>query len=76
MAKGDVETYYEGGQWKNRREGSSRAFSVDDTKAPARSTGRDAAKKDGVEHTIKNQDGKIAEKNTYPRSRDPKSSKG
>lgn len=76
MAKGDIETYYENNQWKNRREGSSRAFSADDTKTPAQAAGREAAIKDGVEHVIKNQDGKIAEKNTYPRSRDPKSSKG
>ncbi|WP_231974170.1 DUF2188 domain-containing protein [Pseudonocardia sp. HH130630-07] len=32
--------------------------------------------KRGVEHIIHNQDGKIGERNTYPRSRDPRSSKG
>jgi hypothetical protein len=76
MAKGDIETYHEDGQWKNRREGSSRAFSVGDTKAEAQADGRAAATKDGVEHVIKNMDGKIAEKNTYPRSRDPRDTKG
>ena len=76
MAKGDVETYYEDGQWKNRRQGSSRAFGVGETKAPVQASGRDAAIKDGVEHVIKKQDGTIGEKNTYPRSRDPRSSKG
>jgi hypothetical protein len=30
----------------------------------------------GVEHVIHNQDGKISERNTYPRSRDPRTSKG
>ncbi|ANY09722.1 hypothetical protein AFB00_02155 [Pseudonocardia sp. HH130630-07] len=38
--------------------------------------GRDMAIKRGVEHIIHNQDGKIGERNTYPRSRDPRSSKG
>jgi hypothetical protein len=32
--------------------------------------GRKMAKARGVEHAIKNRDGKIAQKNTYPRSRD------
>ncbi|KRE56030.1 hypothetical protein ASG92_24010 [Arthrobacter sp. Soil736] len=26
MAQGDVETYYEDGQWKNKREGTNRAY--------------------------------------------------
>jgi hypothetical protein len=38
--------------------------------------GRDMAAERGVEHIIRNQDGKIGERNTYPRSRDPRSSKG
>lgn len=76
MAKGDVETYHEDGMWKNRREGSSRAFSVGDTKQPVQAAGREAAIKDGVEHLIKKQDGTIGEKNTYPRACDPRSSKG
>lgn len=76
MANGDVETYHEGDKWKNRREGRQQVFSTHDTKSSAQAAGRDAAKKDGVEHVIKNMDGKIAEKNTYPRSRDPRQSKG
>jgi hypothetical protein len=76
MAKGDIETYHEDGRWKNRREGSSRAFVVGDTKAPVQAAGREAAVRDRVEHVIKKQDGTIGEKNTYPRSRDPRSSKG
>lgn len=28
MSKGDIETYHEGGQWKNRAQGNSRASSV------------------------------------------------
>jgi len=76
MAKGDIETFHEGDQWKNRREGSSRAFSVGDTKSSVQAEGRAAAVRDNVEHVIKKLDGTIGEKNTYPRSRDPKSSKG
>jgi hypothetical protein len=76
MAKGDIETYYEDGQWKNRPEGNTRASNTADTKAEAQATGRDMAIDRGVEHVIKNKDGQIGQKNTYPRSCDPRSSKG
>jgi hypothetical protein len=66
MAQGDIETYYEDGAWKNKREGSDRAFGADyDTKDEALAAGRDAAKADSVEHVIKNQDGQIGSKNSY-----------
>jgi hypothetical protein len=66
MAQGDIETFYEGDQWKNKREGSDRAFGAGySTKDEAVSAGRDAAQADKVEHVIKNQDGQIAEKNSY-----------
>ena len=32
MPQGDVETYYEDGVWKNKREGTSRAFAAGGTK--------------------------------------------
>jgi hypothetical protein len=76
MAKGDIETYFEDGVWKNRRQGSSRAFNVEETKAEASQEGRAAAIRDGVEHLIKKRDGTIQERNTYPRRRDPRRSKG
>ena len=76
MAKGDVETYYEDGQWKNRRHGNQRASSTHDNKAEAQARGRETAIKRGVEHFIKKMDGSIGERNTYPRSRDPRASKG
>ncbi|MBV9291935.1 MAG: DUF2188 domain-containing protein, partial [Frankiales bacterium] len=53
MATGDIETYYEDGQWKNRRQGNSRAFSVGDNKEEVQAEGRAAAIRDGVEHFIK-----------------------
>ena len=76
MAQDDIETYYDDGQWKNRREGRVRAFSTAETKAEAQAAGRQAAIRDGVEHVIKNKDGTIRARNTYPRSRDPRRSKG
>ncbi|MGC4807608.1 DUF2188 domain-containing protein [Micromonospora sp. DT233] len=72
MPKGDIETYYEDGQWKNRPEGNQRASSTHETKGEAQEPGREMAKERGVEHVIKKTDGTITEKNTYPRSRDPR----
>ena len=76
MAKGDIETYYEGGTWKNRPQGSDRASNTFNTKADAQARGREMAIDRGVEHIIKNMDGTIGERNTYPRSRDPRESRG
>jgi hypothetical protein len=76
MAKGDIETYYEDGQWKNRPQGNSRASNIHDRKSDAQSVGRDMAIDRGVEHVIKKMDGTIGDKNTYPRSRDRHPPKG
>ncbi|MDP2288682.1 MAG: DUF2188 domain-containing protein [Actinomycetota bacterium] len=76
MAKGDIETYHEDGQWKNRPQGNERASNTAQTKADAQARGREMAQERGVEHVIKKMDGTIGERNTYPKSRDPKSSKG
>ena len=66
MPQGDIETYYEDGQWKNKREGTDRAFGASySTKEQAVAAGREAARGDKVEHIIKNQDGAISEKNSY-----------
>lgn len=74
MAKGDVDTYFEDGQWKNKVEGNSRASNVHDTKKDAQAAGRDMAISRGVEHVIKKMDGTIGDKNSY--GNDPRSSKG
>jgi hypothetical protein len=74
MAKGDIETYYEDGQWKNRPQGNDRASSTHDTKAEAQPKGREMAKDRKVEHVVKKKDGTIGERNSY--GNDPKSSKG
>lgn len=70
MAKGDIDTYHEGDNWKNKVEGNQRASATFNTKADAVAAGREAAINRGVEHVIKNMDGTIGAKNTYPRSRD------
>ena len=70
-----METYYEDGVWKNRREGIGRAFSAGyATKDEAIAEGLDAAKRDGVEHVIKNHDGQIGAKNSY--GNDPRNVSG
>lgn len=71
MPEGDVDTYYEDGQWKNKVEGNSRASSTHETKKEAQPVGRDMAADREVEHVTKRRDGTIEEKNTYPRSSDP-----
>ena len=74
--QGDVETYHENGTWKNKVEGNSQASSTHDTKDEAVARGREMAIDRGVEHVIRNMDGTISEKNTYPRSSDPRNIPG
>jgi hypothetical protein len=76
MAKGDIHTVHRDGRWFNEVEGGKRASNSAPTKAPAQSKGREMAKERGVDHLIHDLNGRIAERNTYPRSRDPRSSKG
>ncbi|MFI5614085.1 DUF2188 domain-containing protein [Amycolatopsis sp. NPDC051903] len=63
--KGDIETYFQGGEWKNKVEGSSRAANVHGSKEAAASKGRDMARQRKVEHFIRTKDGRIGERNTY-----------
>lgn len=76
MSKGDVHTVQHGDGWANRVEGNQRVSNTASTKAEAQSKGRDMALDRGVEHLVHNMDGEIGARNTYPRSRDPRSSKG
>ena len=76
MAKGDIHTSKQGDRWVNKAEGNKRASGSALTKAEAQADGRRMAIDRGVEHIIHDQDGKIGERNTYPRSRDPRKSKG
>lgn len=76
MAEGDVHTAKHGDGWANKVEGNKQVSNTAPTKAEAEAQGRDMAIKRGSEHLIHRKDGSIGERNTYPRSRDPKKSKG
>jgi hypothetical protein len=72
----NIHTVPHGDGWANRVNGASRVSNTAPTKAEAQAKGRDMAQGRGVEHVIHGKDGQIQSKNTYPRSRDPRSSKG
>lgn len=76
MSKSNVHTVPHGDGWANRREGNSRVSATYDTQAQAQAAGRETSIRDGVEHLIHGQNGQIRGRNTYPRSRDPRSSAG
>ncbi len=76
MANGDIHTSKQGDRWVNKAEGNQRASNSAPTKAAAQALGREMAIERGVEHVIHKENGQIGERNTYPRSRDPRSSKG
>lgn len=75
MAKGDIETYYENGEWKNRPQGNDRASNVHERKAEAQAAGREMAKDRHVEHVVKNKDGTIGKgsgsKQSYKEDKHP-----
>jgi hypothetical protein len=62
---GDVETYYEDGQWKNKFVGNDSAASVHQTRGAAVGAGRQMAALRGVQHVIRDMDGAVAERNDY-----------
>jgi hypothetical protein len=76
MSKGDIHTVKHDDGWANRAEGNERVSNTAATKAEAQAEGRDMAIKRGVEHVVHNKDGQIGERNTYPRSPDPRASRG
>jgi hypothetical protein len=76
MAHGDIHTVKRGDHWVNEVEGGKRASNSAPIKAKAEAKGREMAIDRGVEHLIHKQNGHIGERNTYPRSRDPRRSKG
>ncbi|YCK79786.1 DUF2188 domain-containing protein (plasmid) [Arthrobacter sp. D3-18] len=69
--KPGIETYNQDGQWRSRRQGSDRPFAVGGTKAEQQQRGRDAARRDGVEHIIKNLDGTIDQTSFYGNDPNP-----
>lgn len=72
----DIHTVPHGDGWANQAEGNTRVSRTYDTKADAQADGRRMAIDRGVEHFIHKRDGQIGERNTYPRSRDPRRSSG
>jgi hypothetical protein len=62
---GGVETYFEGGRWKNKVHGNSRASNVHKTRAAAVTAGREMARRRKVEHVIKSEGGAIQERSNY-----------
>jgi hypothetical protein len=64
MPRGDVETLYRDGKWANRVTGERSEY-LFQTKDRAVAAGRELARRRHVEHIIKNQDGTVAERNTY-----------
>jgi hypothetical protein len=76
MATDDVHTSKEGGRWINKVEGNRRASNIAATKKEAQAVGQEMARRRGVEHFIHNENGRLGERNTYPRSRDPRRTPG
>lgn len=74
MPVGDVETYHEGGQWKNRIEGEVGDVGTYDDRNSAIHEGRNLARVRKVEHIIRHVDGTIGERNSY--GDDPRDIKG
>ena len=61
LPKGDVETYFENGRWKNKVQGHSRASNVHETRTAAVSAGREMARKRKVGHVINHEGDPVQE---------------
>ncbi len=68
MAKPGVETYFEEGQWRSRRQGTDTPFALGGSRTDQQLRGRLAAQREGVEHIIRNPDGDIVERSSYHRT--------
>ncbi len=66
MPTGDVETFHEDDAWLNRISGEAGTIAgTYRTKAEAVEAGREIARARKVEHIVKNENGRIAERSTY-----------
>jgi hypothetical protein len=72
----DIHTIRHGRQPANRPEGNERVSNTAPAKGKAQARGREMAIDRGVEHLLRDADGRIRERNTYPRSRDRRRSRG
>lgn len=73
MASKQVHTTYNkaAGNWRNVASGASRPAKVFETKLQAQVAGRQQALNQKAEHLIHNQDGKIAQRNSYGNDKFP-----
>lgn len=79
MPKGDVHTMYDrsGKRWVNKVEGNKNASNSARTQEAAARKGKQMARKSKKEHLLhRKSDNTIRQRSTYPRSRDPRSSRG
>lgn len=77
MAQGDIHTMWDGEKWVNKVGGGERPSNSGPTKEPVQDKGRQMAIDRGVEHFVhRKENNTIQTRQTYPRSRDPRSSKG
>ena len=65
MADGFVHTVHSNGRWTNTIEGDQSSLDAFDTKDEALEAGRAEARRRQTEHVIHNEDGAIAERNSY-----------
>ena len=65
MADGFIHTVWKDGEWQNEVEGGEGVGSSFSSKEDAVAAGRSRAMTDSTEHVIHNQDGTIAERNSY-----------
>lgn len=72
----NYELLKDGDIWKLRRQGASRAAKTFDTKAEGLEYSTEYMREHGGSLKIKTKRGRIQEERTYPRSKDPRSSRG
>lgn len=70
------EIQHDGEKWKLQREGGNRALRSADTKADIMKSGTEYMRDHGGSLKVRGQNGQYQEERTYPRSSDPKRSKG
>lgn len=64
-----IESYYEDGIWKSRRQGSRQIFASGGTRDQAIALGRAAARNAETEHIVLDAEGRISERRSLPSRR-------
>jgi len=65
MTGRDVETYFEDGSWRTRRQDSKAPFASGPSRQQMIAAGAEVARWNQVRHIIRDRDGTVAEVNTY-----------